>query len=423
MKHPLKVIIIGAGTGGLCLAHGLKSDRVAVEVFEREHSPTDHQPGFRLSISATGSAALRDCLPSAQFNRLAESAADPSQGVTFLDHRLNRLLAIDFPHTDRGDAEAERPISRTVLRRALLEGLEGVVRFGRKFTGFEDAADGSVTAHFADGTFVRGDVLVGADGAGSRLRSQLLPQARRIETGIVAIGGKMPLNETTRVSVPRPILRGPTPILGPRGCFLFASAIQYRDSRPSLAPVQSDPSFDEKQEYVMWGFSAHRAKFGSVDLESLDGEQLKAAALALMPDWHPLLRQLVQKADASTVSAFTVKTSVPIPPWPTRNVTLLGDALHNMTPFRGIGANTALRDAANLRRALVSVDRGEADLIPALAAYERDMIDYGFAAVRTSLSDMERFHAERGLSRALTKAAFRVADWIPPLKAVFLGGR
>jgi 2-polyprenyl-6-methoxyphenol hydroxylase-like FAD-dependent oxidoreductase len=94
-----------------------------------------------------------------------------------------------------------------------------------------------------------------------------------------------------------------------------------------------------------------------------------------------------------------VKTSVPVPPWQTRNVTLLGDALHNMTPFRGVGANTALRDAAALRRALAAVNASEKELLPALAAYERDMIDYGFAAVRTSRADMERFHAEGALSR------------------------
>ena len=70
----------------------------------------------------------------------------------------------------------------------------------------------------------------------------------------------------------------------------------------------------------------------------------------------------------------------------------------------------ALRDAAALRRALVAADRGQQKLIPALAGYERDMIEYGFSAVRTSLADMERFHAERGLSRALTKAAFRAAE-------------
>ncbi|MFY9956891.1 FAD-dependent oxidoreductase [Bradyrhizobium sp.] len=420
MKRPLKVTIIGAGTGGLCLAHGLQSDGVAVEVFERDHSPADRQQGFRLSINATGGAALRSCLPQALFDKLAASSADPSEGLTFLDHRLNRLLAIDFPHNERSDADAERPISRAALRRILLEGLDGIVRFGRKFTGFEDGADGSVVAHFADGTTASGDVLIGADGAGSKLRSQLLPHARRVETGIMAVSGKVDLNDANRALVPPPVLRGPTPILGPRGCFMFASAVQYRDGE---RPARNDTFHDEREEYVMWGFSAHRAKFGSADPDRLGGEKLKAAVLGLMQDWHPSAMRLVQAADASAVSAFAVKTSVPIPPWRTRNVTLLGDALHNMTPFRGIGANTALRDAAALRNALVIVDRGERDLVPALADYERDMIDYGFAAVRASLADMERFHADRPLSRALTKAAFRAADWIPPLKAALMGGR
>ena len=116
-----------------------------------------------------------------------------------------------------------------------------------------------------------------------------------------------------------------------------------------------------------------------------------------------------------------MKTSVPIQPWATQKVTLLGDALHNMTPFRGIGANTALRHAMALRRALVAVSRGEADLIKALAAYERDMIGYGFAAVQASLKNMERFHAKGILARSATKALFRVIDHVPPLKAAFLG--
>ena len=112
---------------------------------------------------------------------------------------------------------------------------------------------------------------------------------------------------------------------------------------------------------------------------------------------------------------------MPIPPWPTQNVTLLGDALHNMTPFRGIGANTALRDAEALHRALVAVARGETDLIEALASYEQEMISYGFTAVRASLKNMQRFHAKGTLARTATKAIFQVVDRVPPLKAAFLG--
>ena len=66
---------------------------------------------------------------------------------------------------------------------------------------------------------------------------------------------------------------------------------------------------------------------------SVGGQDAKAAVLAQMRDWHPALRWLVQTADASKATAFAVKTSVPIQPWATQKVTLLGDALHNMTPI------------------------------------------------------------------------------------------
>jgi len=418
MDKPLKVMIIGAGTGGLCLAHGLARDGIAVEVFERDDSPADRQPGYRLSISATGSAALRSCLPDAQYRKLVANSSDPSSAVTFLDHELHELLRIDLPHANRESDDAERPVSRATLRRILLEGVEHAVRFGKKFESFTDGPHGRVIARFADGTAADGDLLIGADGANSHVRAQLLPDAKRIETGIVAIAGKIPLNDANRAAIPAPILRGPTPIIGPNGCFLFASTVQYR-SRPVLV----DTIADEREQYVMWGFSARRPKFGRTNLEELGPADLKQAVLTLMHGWHRALRHLIEAAEPATVSAFAVKTSVPIPPWPTRNVTLLGDALHNMTPFRGIGANTALRDAAALRRALAAVAGGEQNLLPALAAYERDMIDYGFAAVRTSLADMERFHAEGTLARMMTKAVFRTVNLVAPLRAAFLGGR
>ena len=65
--------------------------------------------------------------------------------------------------------------------------------------------------------------------------------------------------------------------------------------------------------------------------------------------------------------------------------------------------------------------RGEADLIQALAAYEQDMIRYGFTAVQTSLKHMQRFHAKGTLARTATKAIFRLVDSVPPLQAAFLG--
>jgi 2-polyprenyl-6-methoxyphenol hydroxylase-like FAD-dependent oxidoreductase len=429
IPKPLKVMVIGAGTGGLCLAQGLKSDKIAVEVYERDRSPTDRLQGYRLSINRAGSQALQSCLPAALFERLVGSSANPSHAVTFLDHRLNRLLAINFARNVGGDASHELPVSRIALRRILLDGLDPMIHFGKKFIAFENAPDGLVTAHFEDGSIATGDVLIGADGASSRVRAQLLPHAKRIETGIVAVTGKFGLDEEVRRVTPQPIFRGPTLILGPRGCFLFASAVEYGESREkkypygegAVDPVAGDSFPRDFEEYVMWGFSSHRETFRSMNLETSSGEDLKTAVAILIDDWHPALQRLVRRAEVSTITAFPVKTSVPIPPWKTGKVTLLGDALHNMTPFRGIGANTALRDATALRQAFRAVDRGEKNLIQALATYEREMVEYGFTAVRASLKDMERLHSTSGIGRALTKTIFRVVDRLPPLQAAFHG--
>ena len=80
-----------------------------------------------------------------------------------------------------------------------------------------------------------------------------------------------------------------------------------------------------------------------------------------------------------------------------------------------------MRDAAALRLALASVERREIEIIPALAAYERGMIDYGFRAVRKSLREMRSLHSEGFLARAATKDLFRAVDLVPPLKSAFHG--
>jgi 2-polyprenyl-6-methoxyphenol hydroxylase-like FAD-dependent oxidoreductase len=424
MSNPLKVLIIGAGTGGLCLAQGLKEDGVAVQVFERDRTPTSQLQGYRLSINETGSRALKDCLPEEVFQRLTENAARPSETVTFFDHRLNRLLSIDLPHHDRRDIRAERPVNRRTLRQILLEGLDGIVQFDKKFAAFSPASSGAVEARFEDGSTAVGDVIVGADGASSHVRALLLPEAKREDLGILGITGMLALTGQVRDFVLAAILHGPTLILGSRGRFMFGSSVQYdgltaHDGAPADKALAGD-----REDYVMWGVSARRDKFSlPAGGKTPSGQQLKLAAGELVSDWHPALRQLVQTTAASEINMFSVKTSVPVAPWKTRNVTLLGDALHNMPPFRGIGANTALWDAAVLRKALAAVNRGEEKLLPALAAYERAMIDHGFDAVRATLKNTARFHTEDWIERTLTKGFFRVAGLLPWLRHAFVSGR
>jgi 2-polyprenyl-6-methoxyphenol hydroxylase-like FAD-dependent oxidoreductase len=415
MKDELEVLIIGAGTGGLCLAHGLIASGLKVRVFERDRTPTDRLQGYRLHISATGNRALQACLPAENFERFVRASAISNTAVSFFDSKLNRLLQIDIPPADRMAPESERPISRIALRKILLEGLEDVVVFDKTFVSYELDPEGRVSVQFKDGSSAIGDIVVGADGASSPVRGQLLPGARRLDTGIIVLSGKFSLDGAARRETPTAVFRGPTLIMGADGCFLFASVVEY--------PPDASRIYDS-DEYVMWGFSAHRELLApDIDFAGLSGEQVKALALTHMKNWHPALRRLVERADPGTMTSFEAKSAEPIAPWKTGAVTLLGDAVHNMTPFRGMGANMALRDAAALRDALVSIAQGREEPTAALGAYEREMIERGFAAVNASLAEMRRLHARSPMSRILSRLVYRTVDAVKPLQKLFRGKR
>jgi 2-polyprenyl-6-methoxyphenol hydroxylase-like FAD-dependent oxidoreductase len=100
--------------------------------------------------------------------------------------------------------------------------------------------------------------------------------------------------------------------------------------------------------------------------------------------WHPDLRRLFALADPTSCFPINIRTSVPLPQWETTQITLIGDAIHTMTPGRGVGANTALRDADLLAHKLVAARDGRLPLLAAIRAYETTMIEYGFDAVAKS---------------------------------------
>jgi 2-polyprenyl-6-methoxyphenol hydroxylase-like FAD-dependent oxidoreductase len=118
----------------------------------------------------------------------------------------------------------------------------------------------------------------------------------------------------------------------------------------------------------------------------------------------------------STVNVVRVRSATPVDRWPTGPVTLLGDAIHNMTPMGGIGANTGLRDADLLRRRLTAVSHGEQELIPAVHAYEAQMLDYGFAAVKRSLRNAQQAGSANRFGRIMFRGALRTMSVLPPIK-------
>jgi salicylate hydroxylase len=428
LPKPLHVVVIGGGIGGLALAQGLKQSGVSVAVYERDRTTTDRVQGYRVHINPTGSVALHECLPPHLFEAFARTCGKPGKGIRFVTERGKILLSLDVMEAQKrfsGEGVAQhRSVSRITLRQILLSGLDGVVHFGKTFMRYEERPDGRVVAHFEDGTSAEGDVLVAADGGGSRVRRQFLPQAQRIDTGIVGIAGKVFLNEQTRRQIAPELLQNMTLASGKGGFCLFV-ALQEIDGVASGEfggtdkATQTSAHFDNAKSYLMWAFGAKREKFGLPEqTDDLSGEALRGAVLKAIAArrWDGRFQTLVRLADAETINALTIRTSVPIASWHTQRVTLLGDAIHAMTPYRGIGANVALKDAMLLCRALTAASRGERPLHDVIHDYETAMTRYGFRAVRTSLHAMNQAIIDSPVKSALSRTALRIINRVPAFK-------
>ena len=174
---------------------------------------------------------------------------------------------------------------------------------------------------------------------------------------------------------------------------------------------------DNTTSYVFWAYGAPRADLErGRPLEQLTPPDLQRLVLDRIRNWHPDYSVLVCASDPSTFNVVSIKTSVPVAPWQTRRITLIGDAIHSMTPYRGIGANTALRDAGLLSGNLKDAALGTGTIEFAINDYERQMREYGFAAVRSSLQARQQSVADKGIGFRLSKLFFRALNVTPPLK-------
>lgn len=399
----LHVVIIGGGIGGLCLAQGLLKAGVSVAVYEKgsdRYPQSSWLQGYQIHINGDGSRALQDCLPQTSYDSFSARALLPSSGVQLLTEQLEQLKFVQRDNIFHGS----NPIVRSDLRRVLLEGLDdyNVVHFGKQFVKYERATTtGQVQAKFKDGSTALGDVLVGADGTGSKVRSQYLPHAKITDTGLVGMAGRLPITEMTKSHLPEHLLTRLTGMLTSKGMYMIVTQsihkqehqapleknrLSIASSSSSTTMTTADDIASDESDHLIWVLvSSHATYGGNQKLLFRDGPALQKLALQLMQTWHPDLFWMVKKTDPNTISATALRSSEPIGPWETSNITLLGDAIHTMPPLRGLGGSTALRDAALLCRKLLEVKRGNTPLIPAIHEYEAEMINYGFDAVRMSM--------------------------------------
>jgi 2-polyprenyl-6-methoxyphenol hydroxylase-like FAD-dependent oxidoreductase len=357
------IAIIGGGLGGLTLARVLHVHGIASVVYEAEASSNERGQGGLLDMHEyNGQLALKAAGLYEQFLKHVLPGAD-------CQRILDKNGTVLQEETDKGNGK--RPeIHRGELRRILLESLPaGAVKWGHKVVSVAALGKGKHQVTFTNGNSATADLLVGADGAWSKVRS-LLTSVKPEYTGVTMIE-----------------------------LYLFDSVRRHQKSAEavglgtlmSLAPGK--------------GILAHREANGTIHayaafqrseewLSQIDFSNPKLATERIaseFSDWTPALTALITDGETNPVPRPLYALPVGHRWDRVPGVTLIGDAAHLMSPFAGEGANIAMFDGFQLAKFIAeNSNHPEA----ALAAYENEMFPRGASAAAESEKNMNLFFSE-----------------------------
>eukprot|EP01112_Ceratiomyxa_fruticulosa_P010196 TRINITY_DN268_c0_g1_i4.p1 TRINITY_DN268_c0_g1~~TRINITY_DN268_c0_g1_i4.p1 ORF type:complete len:410 (-),score=64.57 TRINITY_DN268_c0_g1_i4:288-1517(-) len=354
------ILIVGGGIGGLCLAQGLRKAGISFTVFERDPSKEFRPQGYRIRIKPTGSCALRNCLTPELYDLFEKSCGIFDLGGVSMDpiSGASRPRPANPPPTMNDNPENApnfvpnkvHVVDRTILRYLLSIGLEDSIQYGKEFKSYKVLDNGKVEVSFSDGTVVQGDLLVGADGARSRVRKQLAPDQIIVDTTGRCIYGKTPLTPEFEKELNKECLVGmcmATTQEAPPLALLFET-IRFEKEPKSL-----NDNLPFTPDYVYWVLGSSAKKFcgdlNAQDFLSLSKDKAVDLALKVTESWREDIRAVFRHCVKEQCSTIAIASAIPdLPSWPFCGVTLIGDSIHVMSPTGGVGADTALRDAALL---------------------------------------------------------------------------
>ncbi len=343
------VTIAGAGLGGLALARVLHVHGIPVTVYEAEASAAARTQGGLLDIHpGTGQQALEAAGLTGRFRGLVLPGRE---SYRVLDRAGTVLL--DLPD----DGTGERPeVSRGELRQMLLDSLpDGMVQWGRKVSGVLALGEGRHELRFADGATVVTSLLIGADGAWSRIRP-LLSDATPRYIGFTSVEYVL-FDADTRH-------RATAEAVGAGSMFALAPGKGFLAYRGRGGTLHTYAQLKVPQDWL-------------ADTDEADGASVSARIIAEFDGWAPELTALI--ADSDTAPVVRPLCTLPVGHrWDRApEVTLIGDAAH-LAPPNGEGANLAMLDGAELGQAIAA---HPGDVEVALAEYEQAMFPRAAEAV------------------------------------------
>jgi 2-polyprenyl-6-methoxyphenol hydroxylase-like FAD-dependent oxidoreductase len=377
MNKP-SIAIIGAGPGGLTLARILHLHGLEAVVFEREELPTVRPQGGSLDMHAeSGQFAIERCGLTADFKRIARYEDQESR----VYDKHGKLLLID-----KDVSPKDRPeVDRGQLRQMLLDSLPpNIIRWGHALSTIqpsdETTKEEPFELVFQNGAKESFDLVVGADGAWSRVRP-LVSQARPIYSGVMFVELSFNDVDASYPEIANLVGRGMMFALGDS-----KALIGHRDAN---AHIGIYAGMRVPQDWIETG-----------GLDRSSSEALKTSLAAHFSGWSEDLLQLIYKSGSSG-EKMTPRPLYALPVghrWDHRpGVTLLGDAAHLMSPFSGEGANLAMRDAADLALAVV----GEGNWKTAVQAFEVAMFARAEEAAAGATDALEEVFSDNGLSHIL----------------------
>lgn len=330
----MRALVIGGGIGGVTSGYALARAGVDVAVFEQADDPRRIYVGSGIHLWNNTMRALGEV----GLDRKVMDVSGSGAIVEYFDvySYKGRLLASVPLERTRARIGAEcLGINRAELLPALAEELpEGVLRLGRRFVGF-DQEDGTVVARFDDGAEERGDVLIGADGAHSTVRRQLLDDGPPRFAGYTIWQGITKVREE----------------IAPIGVFVIL-----------FGPGQRFAYYHVDEERLYW-FAVANAPEGGKEAP----DERKPMLLERFRGWPEAIAEIVESTPAEATHRRDLYDREPGKRWGEGRMTLLGDAAHAMTFDLGQGAGQSIEDAVVLGRCLGSA----ANPVDALREYER----------------------------------------------------
>lgn len=356
----LSIAIIGAGLGGLVVARSLHQHGISATVYDAEASSAARTQGGLLDIHPpTGQAAIRD----AGLYNAFRSLIRPGHDAKRITDRDGTIL-FDWP----GSSFGTRPeVDRGELRNMLITALPaGTIRWGHKANGVLAVPGQRPKVRFADGSSVTADIVVGADGAWSRVRRSVSGvEPAYTGTCFIEIGsppGQLLSRESAQI-IGRGTLMAVAPGLG------------------ILAHHNADGTLS--------GYAAINATLEQVaSLDNCGPAAMRAVLAQRFERWAPALVTLVLEnlGDPRLRPIYALPIAhrwnrVP-------GVTLIGDAAHLMSPFAGEGANLAMFDGAALALRIAAQRN---DVESALSTYEHALFPRSAEVAQRSADNLRRF--------------------------------